>query len=57
MAHGDASALNKSMIKHCCLKEKVDVLRWNISDEGNYSYTAQEDHCVEKCKSCLSIIS
>ncbi|XP_045187588.2 sodium-dependent phosphate transport protein 2B-like [Mercenaria mercenaria] len=56
IAHGDPGAMNKSMIKHCCVKEEVDVLRWNTSENWNtsehwnYSYTATESVCLEKCK-------
>ena len=50
VAHGIPEAMNKSMIKHCCKKEKIDVLRWNITDEGNSTYTATEEHCLETCK-------
>lgn len=50
VAHGIPEAMNKSMIKHCCKKEKVSVLRWNITDDGNNSYTTMEEHCLEQCK-------
>ncbi|XP_053384148.1 sodium-dependent phosphate transport protein 2B-like [Mercenaria mercenaria] len=56
IAQGIPDAMNKSIIKHCCVKEDVEVLRWNTSENWNtsghwnYSYTTTESVCLEKCK-------
>ncbi|XP_060589268.1 sodium-dependent phosphate transport protein 2B-like isoform X2 [Ruditapes philippinarum] len=50
IAHGIPEAMNKSIIKHCCVKEDVEVTKWNTSTHWNYSYTDSESVCLEKCK-------
>ncbi|KAH3857302.1 sodium-dependent phosphate transport protein 2B-like isoform X1 [Dreissena polymorpha] len=50
VANGDADAMNKSMIKHCCKKGSVDVTYVNTSTPDNRTYIAKESICLEKCK-------
>ena len=60
IAHGDHSADNKSIIKHCCEKEDIYVIKLNVSAEMNYepfNYTDKESVCVEKCKSISSFFT